>query len=167
MVDPLHPPAPPPSFWRRRIIDPVVAQLTQGVTPHQLARTIGLGLVCGIFPFLGFTTLLCFLSALLLRLNQPVIHLVNQLMWPVQLAFIPIYLKAGAWLFRAESLPFDPQVAAQMFWHSPAQFWARFGLMGLHAFVAWLITAPFIVASGYWFSRPILRRWASGRAARA
>jgi hypothetical protein len=39
--------------------------------------------------------------------------------------------------------------------------------MGLHAFIAWLVTAPLIVAAGYYLSRPILRRWASGRVARA
>ncbi|MBI3884961.1 MAG: DUF2062 domain-containing protein [Opitutae bacterium] len=163
----MNPAAPRLSFWRRRLVSPLRAQLTQGVTPHRLALTIGLGLVCGLFPFLGFTTLLCFLAALLLRLNQPVIHLVNQLLWPVQLALIPLYLRAGAWLFRAESAPFDPSVAAQLFWHSPAQFWARFGLMGLHALTAWLLSSPLLVAAGYFCSRPILRRWASARAARA
>lgn len=146
---------------------PIISQLTQGVTPHELALTIGLGLLCGLLPFLGFTTLLCFLAALLLRLNQPVIHLVNQLLWPVQLVMIPGYIKAGAWLFRAEAQPFDPQEAVRLFWSAPGEFWARFGSMGLHALTAWIVSAPVIIAAGYYFSRPFLRRWASRRTPRA
>ena len=163
----MNAPTPRPSFWRRRIVAPIIAQLTQGVTPHELALTIGLGLLCGLLPFLGFTTLLCFLAALLLRLNQPVIHLVNQLLWPVQLVMIPVYIKAGAWLFRAEAQPFDPQEAVRLFWSAPGEFWARFGLMGLHALTAWIVSAPVIIAAGYYLSRPFLRRWASRRGSRA
>lgn len=148
-------------FWHRRVVAPIVAQLTQGVTPDRLALTLGLGLACGVFPFLGFTTVLCALVAAALRLNQPVIHLVNQLLWPVQLAGIPLYVAFGQRLFGAAPVPVDPQEIARVFAESPAEFWTRFGLMGLHALTAWLVTVPILVGAAYSAARPILRLAAS------
>lgn len=152
------PSAPPASFWQRRVVGPLAAQLRQGATPDGLALTSAVGLACGVFPFLGFTTGLCFLAALVLRLNQPVIHVINQLLWPVQLALIAVYVRAGAWLFGAEALPFDPTEIQRVFWASQAEFWSRFGLMGLHALTAWLITVPIIVGVAYFVLRPVLHR---------
>lgn len=157
---PSDPSAPPASFWQRRVVGPLVAQLRQGATPDGLALTSAVGLACGVLPFLGFTTGLCFVAALVLRLNQPVIHVINQLLWPVQLALIVVYVRAGAWLFGAEALPFDPAEIQRVFWSSQAEFWSRFGLMGLHALTAWLLTVPIIVGFAYYTLRPVLRRLA-------
>jgi len=154
------PPARIRSFWQRRIIDPIVAQLTQGTTPGKIALTIAVGVAAGLFPFLGFTTLLCFVVAVVLRLNQPIIHVVNQVLWPVHLTMILVYVHFGAWLYRAETLPFDPTEVPHLFLHSQREFWGRFGLVGLHAFTAWLVTVPFIVAGLYFPLRPVLRRLA-------
>ena len=57
------------SFWKRRVVTPLIAQLKQGVTPEKLALTVALGLVLGIFPILGATTLLCGAAAIALRLK--------------------------------------------------------------------------------------------------
>lgn len=153
-------------FWQRRIVQPILAQLTQGITPDRIALTLGVGLACGVFPFLGFTTALCFVVAAALRLNQPIIHIVNQLLWPVQLALIPVYVRLGAALFGAEALPFDPQEVSRVFLASQREFWARFGLMGLHAFTAWLLSLPLLIGATWLIVRPILRRVASARLSR-
>lgn len=137
-----------------------MAQLRQGATPDGLALTSAVGLACGVFPFLGFTTGLCFLAALVLRLNQPVIHIINQLLWPVQLALIAVYVRAGAALFGATALPFDVAEIQRVFQESPAEFWTRFGVMGLHALTAWILTLPVIVGIAYYLLRPVLRRLA-------
>ncbi|MBX3737653.1 MAG: DUF2062 domain-containing protein [Candidatus Didemnitutus sp.] len=155
-----------PNFWQRRVAQPIVAQLTQGITPDRIALTLGVGLACGVFPFLGFTTALCFVAAAALRLNQPIIHVVNQLLWPVQLALIPVYVKLGAALYGAKTLPFDPQEVSRVFVASQHEFWSRFGLMGLHALSAWLLSVPFLVGCVWLATRPLLQRLASGRASR-
>lgn len=154
-------PGPVPGFWRRRVAAPLVAQLTQGVTPDRLALTLGVGLAGGLFPFLGFTTALCALAALALRLNQPVIHVVNQLLWPAQLAGIPLYVALGQRLWGAPPLPVDPAEIARTFTAAPAEFWTRFGLMGWHALTAWLLTVPVLVGVTSAVSRPLLRALAA------
>lgn len=155
----MNPPAPGRGFWRRRIVDPVTMQLTQGTSPDKIALTIAVGVAAGVFPFLGFTTLLCFLVALALRLNQPIIQVINQLLWPVHLAMVVVYVRFGAWLYGAVALPFDPAEITHLFLHSQREFWARFGLMGLHALTAWLITVPIIIAGFYFPLLPALRRF--------
>lgn len=151
----------PAGFWRRRVVAPILAQLTQGVTPDRLALTLGLGLACGVFPFLGFTTALCAIVAAGLRLNQPVIHIVNQLLWPVQLAGIPLYVALGQNLYGAPAVPVDPAEIARIFAESQREFWTRFGLMGLHALTAWTLTVPVLVAGTFYSTRPLLRRVAA------
>lgn len=72
-----------PSFWQRRLVAPLRAQLTQGVTPDRLALTMAVGTACSLLPFLGFTALLNLGVGLVLRLNQPILQTLNQLLGPV------------------------------------------------------------------------------------
>lgn len=155
------------SFWQRRVVSPIATQLTQGVTPEKIALTIALGLVGGIFPFLGFTTALCFGVALALRLNQPIIHVINQLLWPVQLVLIPVFINLGAGLYGAQAMPFDAGEITRIFWASQREFWARFGLMGLYAFTAWLLSVPLLLGATYYAALPFLRKLASSPGFRA
>ncbi len=148
------------------MLDPIVAQLTQGVTPDRIALTLALGVACGVFPFLGFTTALCAVVAAALRLNQPIIHVVNQLLWPVQLAGIPLFVALGQKLYGAPPVPVDPTEIARVFAESQREFWTRFGLMGLHALTAWLLVAPVLVTALHFGLRPGLRRLASKLPAR-
>jgi uncharacterized protein (DUF2062 family) len=85
------------------LLDPIRKQLTQGVTPADLALSLALGLGLGTFPVLGSTTILCGAAAALLRLNQPAIQLVNYLAYPLQLLLLIPLLRAGAALFGASS----------------------------------------------------------------
>ena len=99
-------PAPPGSFWQRRVVAPIVVQLRQGITPEKIALTIALGgLVLSLFPILGSTTLLCGLAAVVLRLNQPIIQTVNLLAYPLQLALLIPFYRAGERLFGRRSRP--------------------------------------------------------------
>jgi uncharacterized protein (DUF2062 family) len=54
-------PSPQRTFWQRRVRDPIVLQLTQGITPEKIALTVAIGSAIGLFPIIGTTSLLCFL----------------------------------------------------------------------------------------------------------
>ena len=177
------PPTTSRPFWRRRLSDPIKAQLTQGITPDKIALTIAIGVACGIFPFLGFATLLCFVVAWVLRLNQPIIHLVNQLLWPLHLLCIPLFVRLGELIYHAPGTGFNlhqflhqlvedwwphrgqhEHRGRQMFyqlvedwWHHPIDFLDRFGRIGLHTLTAWALATPVIIAAIYFILRPFLR----------
>ena len=92
---------------------PIVDLLTQGITPEKIALSIAFGLVLGVFPALGWTTLLCLLVAVWLRLNVPAMQLVNYLAYPLQVALLVPFIRAGEVLFRAPKLGISlPQILA-------------------------------------------------------
>jgi uncharacterized protein (DUF2062 family) len=148
---------PPRTLWQRRVRDPIVAQLTQGITPEKIALTIAVGSACALFPILGTTTILCFLVALALRLNQPIVQLINQALWPVHVPAIYLCLRFGNRLFGVEHVPFHLRHMQQMLWHEPALFFRQFGAAALHAIVAWALLAPIYIGIVYAISLPITR----------
>jgi len=154
------PSAPRPSFWQRRLIAPLRAQLTQGVTPDRLALTLGVGTACSVLPFLGFTTVLNLAVGFVFRLNQPILQILNQLYGPVQLALILVYVRAGEWIWRAEPVPLSLPTLLSAFRADPWAFLERFGWTGVHAATAWLLSVPLILAAFYYPLRPVLRRLA-------
>lgn len=60
-------------FTREKITNLLVKALSQGMTPRTLAVTCSLGVVLGIFPLFGTTTLICLGVAILFRLNIPIL----------------------------------------------------------------------------------------------
>ena len=117
-------------------------------------------MVIGVFPVLGLTTLLCALVALVLRLNQPAIQLVNYLMYPLQLALIVPFLKAGDSVFsgRGASLLNATMLAAAVR-NNPVQAIAAFWNSTLFAILLWVILAPFVAAPAYLIALSVFRRW--------
>ena len=136
-------------FWQERVVAVIIAQLTQGVTPQKLALTIALGLSLGIFPVLGTTTTLCAIAAIRLKLNQPVIQLVNWLVYPLQLGLVLLFIRAGEWMMHAPIVSFSLPDLLEKFHASPVKFFQEFGVLGLQGTVAWLFIAPFLTFITY------------------
>jgi uncharacterized protein (DUF2062 family) len=144
-----HPARTGTSFFRR-LLQPLAELLTQGLTPSRLAATFAVGTVCSLFPFLGATSLLNLVVGLALRMNQPALQTLNQLLGPVQLALILVYVRLGEWVWRAESAHFTVGAMVDSFRSlSLGQFLVQFGQAGVHAFSAWLVTAPLLFALIY------------------
>ena len=153
------------NFWQRRVRDPIVAQLTQGITPEKIALTVAVGSALALFPILGTTTLLCFLAGVALRLNQPIIQAVNYLCTPIHIPLIFVCVRAGEWLFAAPQRPFKIRVVAKLLWEEPMRFLNEFGATGFHAIVIWAIFVPFWITTLYYTALPILREIARVRLA--
>ncbi len=164
----MNPATPYRPFWQRRVRDPLIALFVQGLTPDKIALTLGVGTACALFPFLGFTSLLTFGVGLWLRLNQPLLQTFNQLLGPVQLLLIVVYVRLGEWLWQAQDSRFTIAEMLRVFREaSIGDFLHTFGWAGIHAFTAWVLTAPVLIASVYFTVRPALRRLASKTAAGA
>lgn len=155
-------PAPSPGFWQRRVVQPVRQQLTQGVTPDRIAATIGVGTVCSLLPFLGFTTLLNLGVGLALRMNQPILHALNTVLGPLQLVLILVYVRGGEWIWGHSGAAFTlGEMMREFRERSLLQFIQQFGWAGIHAFTAWILTAPIVAGVLYVSFRPLLRRAAA------
>jgi len=148
-------------FFYNRVIAPIVALLTQGITPEKIALSLAFGIVLGVFPVLGSTTILCAAAALIFRLNLPAIQLVNYLIYPLQLFFLLPFIRLGEMLFRAAPLQLS---LAQMLAmaradlpHAIATLW----LAGVHAMSAWLLIGPPAILLLYFLLSRALRQVAS------
>ena len=150
-------------FFHRRMVRPILDLLVQGITPEKIALSIAFGLVLGVFPALGWSTLLCFFVALRLRLNVPAMQLVNYLAYPLQLMLLVPFIRAGEVLFRAPRLSLSlPQILAMIHegvWHAIKALWVA----TVHAITVWGLIAPLAVCVIYRILAPVLRKIADAR----
>ena len=102
-------------FNLRSLKNFLLKSLKQGITPRKLALTCSLGVVLGLFPVFGTTTLLCFVAAILFRLNIPLIQLVNYLVAPLQLILIVPFITLGGAIFGLQPFPYSTDQFIVMF----------------------------------------------------
>lgn len=138
--------------------------LGQGTKPREIALTVALGLTLGTIPVLGSTTLLCAIAAAALRLNVPLIMLVNYLAYPIQLAlYIPLLLMGGNLLDSSiPSLTLEMVYAMLRtdLWGSIERlFWANLGAVLIWGAAA----APAGIGIQYWVHRFLERQFPGGR----
>lgn len=146
------------SLWRRWVVKPVVAQLAQGTTPSKIALAVAFGVTTGVFPLLGTTSLLGLGVGILLKLNQPVLQVFRELVYPVQLATILLFMRAGETLFGVAHVSLSIPMMLERFFAGPWQFLKDFGMIGLYGVVVWLMIAPLILGVVYFISKPLVER---------
>jgi uncharacterized protein (DUF2062 family) len=154
-------------WWKARIVAPLRAQLTQGVTPARLAAALALGFVVGVIPVLFVTTLLTAILAVALRLNQPAIQVANYAASPVQLAlFIPLF-QAGAAVFGAPPVAFTlTQLQAELSADAMGTV-VRYLAANARAVGVWALAAPFAYGALFLAFRALLSRLPRGGGAAA
>ncbi len=148
-------------WWRRWFINPILNQLTQGVSADKLSWTIALGCAFGIFPVMGTTSVVCLIPAAIFKLNQPVIHAVRLALWPIHLALILPFIKIGQWFFGSEQITGSVPTLLKEFFSSPSQFAENYWLAALQGIAAWsvaIIPLVFIVRA---ITLPVLKATAS------
>jgi uncharacterized protein (DUF2062 family) len=157
---------PVASFLQRRIVNPLVALLRQGTSPRKLACSLACGVVCGLFPVVGTTTILCALVALLFGLNLPAAQLVNYFLYPLQLVLIVPFMRAGEVILHAQRTRLSLEQMIAIFRHNHMQALHDLWRLTVHGIVAWLVFAPFLFAVVYAVVLPPIARMARSMARR-
>ncbi|TAD96883.1 MAG: DUF2062 domain-containing protein [Bacteroidetes bacterium] len=129
------------SFFKEKITQPLLNFLKQGVTPKKMALTLSLGLLFGIFPVIGTTTLICTALALVFRLNMAIMQLANYLAYPLQIILLIPLMKFGTEIFSYDSLAFSLDQMLEMFKNDFWQALQTLGMSQLYAIFVWLILA--------------------------
>jgi hypothetical protein len=145
-------------FIHKRLVQPIVTLLTQGITPEKIALSLAAGIVLGVFPVLGSTTLLCAAAAVIFGLNLPAIQLVNYFVYPLQLILVVPFIRAGEFLFHAPPLQLSLSQMLAMaradLPHAISTLWVA----GLHAASAWLLVGPVMIFLLYFVLSNLVRR---------
>jgi uncharacterized protein (DUF2062 family) len=127
----------------------ILRQIKQGLTPDQIALTVAIGSVLGLFPVPGVATLLCVIAAIVLRLNHAVIQAVNYAVYPLQLVLMGGYYALGIHWFgdggAVESVLSISVLLREEFWTG---LWSMKQFI-LYAIMVWAITSPAIATALY------------------
>ena len=129
------------NFFRRRLVDPLLQLLRIGATPHQLAWSIAIGIVIGINPLLGSTTVLALALTPVFRLNIVASQLGNHVMYPLELLLFPVFVRLGIALFHTAALPLERRALFNAVKFHP---WGTTKLLWTwewHALVVWAVLA--------------------------
>lgn len=155
------------NWWRRRIFNPLLAFLSQGIAPDRLALCVAIGVVLGNVPILGISSILCAAIALAFRLNLPAIQLVQAAMAPTQILLIIPFIRLGEWIVHAprQSVSIKEWLALWQQGAGHAASALRDAI--LHAGFAWALIAPLAVFLLYKLLTPVFARAAArGKPAR-
>jgi uncharacterized protein (DUF2062 family) len=150
----------------RRLVEPLLALLRQGITPSSLALCVAIGIVVGNIPILGVSTILCTIIALVFRLNLPAMQIAQAAMAPTQILLIIPFVRLGEFITRAPRQPLSIKegltLIEQGVWHAVVVLWDAI----VHAGIAWLLVAPGAVYLLYRTLVPVFTR-ASARVRKA
>ncbi len=152
--------SPQEPWWRRWIVAPVKVQLTQGMSVEKVSWTISLGIVLGVFPIMGTTSLICLFAGWLIRLNQPLLHVFSSIVYPLHLALILVFIRLGETLYGVPLTAFSIPELLGKFKADPLQFARDFGLAAWHGISAWLLIAPVGAVLIKWAVAPVVGRMA-------
>lgn len=142
----------------KKIYDPLLTQLKQGVSPEKLAQSVAFGIVLGSVPVIGITTSLCLLAAAIFRLNHVAIQTVNYLVYPIQIALIIPFLRMGEWMFSVAPANLDIKLMIYEFRHEFMNSVERYGMTALRGVAAWAIVAPVSFLLIFFFSKIIFNK---------
>lgn len=128
----------------RRLLEPLLSLLRQGMTPSSLALCVSIGIVVGNIPILGVSTILCTIIALIFRLNLPAMQLAQAAMAPTQILLIIPFVRMGEWITRAPRQPLSIKEGLSLMEHGVKQAVIVLWDAIVHAGIAWILVAPLI-----------------------
>ncbi len=143
----------------KKITDPILKQLKQGVSPEKLAQSVAFGMVLGTLPVLGTTTSLCILAAAIFRLNHVAIQTINYVAYPIQFALLIPFFRLGEWIFGATPIELDVPVIMQEFNVDFMIALKKYAMTALMGTVAWLLISPFFFGILYFTSLKVFQRF--------
>jgi uncharacterized protein (DUF2062 family) len=142
----------------RRVVMPRVVLLRMGATPERLAWSLAVGLLIGINPLLGSTTIFCLAAALLFRLNVAASQLGNHIVYPLELLLFVPFLHLGSRVFHTPPLPLSRSAIAEAVRQHPVELVRRLWLWEWHALVLWAVLFVVMVPVVANSLTPLLRR---------
>lgn len=125
---------------RCRVLRPVMRQLRGGATPRRLAWSLALGLVIGINPTIGLTTLIVVLLAWAFGLNQFASQIGLQAVAPLHMLLFVPFIEIGVHLFHTGRLPLSQQQIRHLR-HHPWRLFHAIWQWEWHALVVWGLLA--------------------------
>lgn len=123
--------------------------LRQGTSPRQLAWSLTLGLVIGVFPIIGTCNIIMTFVALRYKLNLALMIAVSYLVYPIQIALFIPFVRLGEGLFGATDSGLTWDIIKASFQQNIWETLQGFGCTLLYASVGWLVLSIPVGAALY------------------
>lgn len=157
----LSPPqsSPPRHGWiYNRLALPILALLRRGASPQKLAWSLAAGLLIGINPILGSTTILCLALAFIFRLNVVASQITNHLVYPLQLILVIPFINLGSRVFNTAPMPLSARELLHAARETPLALIRQLWLWESHALVLWALLSVILIPIFALALTPPLRR---------
>jgi uncharacterized protein (DUF2062 family) len=142
----------------RRIALPVLALLRRGATPQKLAWSLAAGLLIGINPLIGSTTIACLALAFVFRLNIAASQITNHLAYPLQIILVIPFIRLGSRIFHTAPMPLSPHQLFHAAREHPLALTRQLWLWERHALILWALCAAVLIPIIALALTPILAR---------
>ncbi len=127
--------------WLRcHVLRPILRALRGGVTPRRLAWSLALGMVVGINPSVGLTTLLVVLLAWVFGLSKLASLIGTHVVAPLHLLLFIPFIELGVHLFHTRKLPMDRKQLEHLS-HHPLRLFHAIWQWEWHALLVWGVVA--------------------------
>ena len=131
-------------FFRCKVLRPLLRQLRGGVTPRRLAWSLALGLVIGINPSIGLTTILVVVLAWTFGLRQVASQIGVHAVAPIHLLLFIPFIELGVHLFHTRRLPMDRRQLEHLS-HHPLRLIRDIWQWEWHALIVWGVAAAILM----------------------
>jgi uncharacterized protein (DUF2062 family) len=138
-------------WFRCHMLRPLLRALRGGVTPRRLAWSLAFGMVVGINPSVGLTTILVVLVAWAFGLSKAASLIGSHVVAPLHLLLFIPFIDLGVHLFHTRKLPMDRRQLEHLSHHPLALFhdiwqweWHALIIWGLIAGIAMPVLALYL-----------------------
>jgi uncharacterized protein (DUF2062 family) len=132
--------------------------LRMGATPERLAWSLAMGVIIGINPVLGTTTVLALAAVSAFRLNYMASQVSNHAVYPLQLLLLPVWIAMGSVLFSTPGLKLGRRELLMAVKQHPWQTTRALWTWEWHALVVWAFAAALLMPLLAMAMKPILRK---------
>jgi len=126
--------------FRCKVLRPLLRLLRGGVTPRRLAWSLAVGIVVGINPSVGLTTLIVILLAWAFGLSQVASQIGAHSVTPIHLMLFVPFIQLGVHLFHTRNLPMNRRQIEHLS-HHPWRMFHEIWRWEWHALIVWCIVA--------------------------
>jgi uncharacterized protein (DUF2062 family) len=140
----VHIPEPVHEFVRCRIFRPLLRLLRGGVSPRRLAWSLALGMIIGINPSVGLTTVIVILLAWTFGLNQLASQIGTHVVAPLHLLLFVPFIELGVHLFHSRRLPLDRHQVEHLS-HHPVKLVRNIWQWEWHALIVWGLVSAIVL----------------------
>ena len=130
-------------WFRCHVLRPLLRAL-RGVTPRRLAWSLALGMVLGINPSVGLTTLFVVLVAWAFGLSKLASLIGTHVVAPLHLLLFIPFIDLGVHLFHTRKLPFDRKQLEHLS-HHPLRLFHEIWQWEWHALIVWGVVAVIVM----------------------